>query len=114
MPVVRVILREGQEKLYHEAQASMHTPDRTLRIIRNQDCHFQNYPSRFENYLSSLACVRKLDKAPKFLYLDFILSFSPKIWCPRAMIQLSLRTGKNTRVYFTIPMQPLITETSDK
>ena len=37
MPVVRVILREGQEKLYHEAQASMHTPDRTLRITRNQD-----------------------------------------------------------------------------
>ena len=30
MPVVRVILREGQEKLYHEAQASIHTPDRTL------------------------------------------------------------------------------------
>ena len=29
MPVVRVILREGQEKLYHEAQASIHTPDRT-------------------------------------------------------------------------------------
>jgi hypothetical protein len=29
MPVVRVILREGQEKLYYEAQASMHTPDRT-------------------------------------------------------------------------------------
>ena len=29
MPVVRVLLREGQEKLYHDAQASMHTPDRT-------------------------------------------------------------------------------------
>jgi hypothetical protein len=29
MPVVRVILREGQEKRYPEAQASMHTPDRT-------------------------------------------------------------------------------------
>ena len=37
MSVVRVILREGQEKLYHEAQASIHTPDRTLRITRNQD-----------------------------------------------------------------------------
>jgi len=37
MPAVRVILHEGQEKLYHEAQASMHTPDRTLRITRNQD-----------------------------------------------------------------------------
>jgi hypothetical protein len=29
MPVVRVILRAGQEKLYYEAHASMHTPDRT-------------------------------------------------------------------------------------
>jgi hypothetical protein len=29
MPVVRMILREGQEKLYHEAQASLHIPDRT-------------------------------------------------------------------------------------
>jgi hypothetical protein len=26
MPVVRVILREGQEKVYHEAHASIHTP----------------------------------------------------------------------------------------
>ena len=37
MLVVRVILREGQDKVYHDAQASMHTPDRTLRITRNQD-----------------------------------------------------------------------------
>jgi hypothetical protein len=37
MPVVRMILRERQEKLYHEANASIHTPDRTLRITRNQD-----------------------------------------------------------------------------
>jgi hypothetical protein len=37
MPVVRVILREGQEKRYHDANASIHTPDRTLRITRNQD-----------------------------------------------------------------------------
>jgi hypothetical protein len=57
----------------------------------------------FENYLSSLACVRKPDKGQKFLYLDFILSFLPKIWCSGAMIQLSLRTGKNTEVSFTIP-----------
>jgi len=28
MPVVRVILREGQEKVYHDAQASIYTPDR--------------------------------------------------------------------------------------
>ena len=27
MPVVRVLLREGQEKLYHEANVSIHTPD---------------------------------------------------------------------------------------
>jgi hypothetical protein len=62
-----------------------------------------HYLSRFENYLSSLACVRKPDKAQKFLYLDFILSFLPKIWCSRAMIQLSLRTGKKYGVSFTIP-----------
>jgi hypothetical protein len=37
MPVVRVIVREGQEKLYHEAQASIHIPGHTLRITRNQD-----------------------------------------------------------------------------
>jgi hypothetical protein len=37
MPVVRVILRKGQDKVYHDAQASIHTPDRTLRITRNQD-----------------------------------------------------------------------------
>ena len=37
MPVVRVLVREGQEKRYHDAQASMHTPDRTVRITRNQD-----------------------------------------------------------------------------
>ena len=37
MPIVRVILREGDEKMYHEANASIHTPDRTLRITRNQD-----------------------------------------------------------------------------
>src|SRR5262245_20915478 len=66
------------------------------------NCHFQNYLSRFENYLSSLARVRKLDKAHKFLYLDFILGFLPKIWCPKATIQPSLRIGKNTRVSFTV------------
>ena len=37
MSVVRVILREGQEKLYHDANASIHTPDRTLRVTRNQE-----------------------------------------------------------------------------
>ena len=37
MPIVRVLLREGQEKWDHEAQASMHTPDRTLRMTRHQD-----------------------------------------------------------------------------
>lgn len=37
MPVVRVILPEGQAKRYPEAQASIHTPDHTLRMTRNQD-----------------------------------------------------------------------------
>ena len=53
MPVVRVIVREGQEKLYHEAQASMHTPARTLRIIRNQDsiAEFQSEYSPYWEYV---------------------------------------------------------------
>jgi hypothetical protein len=37
MPVVRVLLREGNEKIYADANASIHTPDRTLRITRNQE-----------------------------------------------------------------------------
>jgi hypothetical protein len=53
MPVVRVLLREGQEKRYHEAQASMHTPDRTLRITRNQDsiAEFQSEYSQYWEYV---------------------------------------------------------------
>jgi hypothetical protein len=52
MPVVRVILRAGQEKLYYEAHASMHTPDRTLRITRNQDsiAEFQSEYSQYWEY----------------------------------------------------------------
>jgi hypothetical protein len=82
-------------------------PHTELRFINEKIgygvCHFQNYLSRFENYLSSLAPVRKLDKAHQFLCLGFILSFLPKNWCPKATIQPSLRLGKNTRVSFTIP-----------
>lgn len=37
MPVVRVILSKGQEKPYYEANASMHTPGRMLRITRHHD-----------------------------------------------------------------------------
>jgi hypothetical protein len=53
MPVVRVILREGQEKRYHEANAAMHTPDRTLRITRNQDriAAFQAEYSQYWEYI---------------------------------------------------------------
>jgi len=53
MPVVRVLLREGQEKRYHEAQASMHTPDRTLRITRNQDsiAEFQSEYYQYWEYV---------------------------------------------------------------
>jgi hypothetical protein len=46
MPVVRVILHEGQEKRYYEAQASIHTTDRTLRIKRNK-----RYPPRSRGYV---------------------------------------------------------------
>ena len=53
MPVVRVIVREGQEKRYHEAQASIHTPDRTLRITRNQDsiAEFQSEYYQYWEYV---------------------------------------------------------------
>ena len=50
MPVVRVILREGQEKRYHEAHASIHTPDRTLRITRNQDS-IAEFQAEYYQYL---------------------------------------------------------------
>ena len=49
MPVVRVILREGQEKVYHAAQASIHTPDRTLRITRNH-ASIAAFPSEYSHY----------------------------------------------------------------
>src|SRR5712691_1190236 len=78
------------------------------------DCHFQNYLSRFENYLSSLVCVRKPDKAPKFLCLDFILSFLPKIWCSGATIQLSFskeefnhRKCRSTASSLSMPLLPI-------
>jgi hypothetical protein len=53
MPVVRVLLREGQEKRYHEANASIHTPDRTLRITRNQDsiAEFQSEYYQYWEYV---------------------------------------------------------------
>ena len=53
MPLVRVILREGQEKVYQDAQASIHTPDRTLRITRNHDsiAEFQSEYSQYWEYV---------------------------------------------------------------
>ena len=53
MPVVRVLLREGQEKRYHDAQASIHTPDRTLRITRNQEsiAEFQSEYYQYWEYI---------------------------------------------------------------
>src|SRR2546421_239185 len=90
---------------------------RGSRCVHNpafQSVTFRIIWSRFENYLASLACVRKPDKAPKFLYLDFILSFLPKIWCPRATIQSSLSIGKNTEVSFTVPMRLFTVGTEDK
>lgn len=57
MSVVRVILREGQEKLYHEAQASIHTPDRTLRVTRNQDsiAEFQSEYYQYWEYVEDIS-----------------------------------------------------------
>ena len=57
MPVVRVIVREGQDKVYHDAQASMHTPDRTLRITRNQDsiAEFQSEYYQYWEYVEAIS-----------------------------------------------------------
>ena len=57
MPVVRVIVREGQDKVYYDAQASMHTPDRTLRITRNQDsiAAFQSGYSQYWEYVEDIS-----------------------------------------------------------
>ena len=57
MPVVRVLLREGQEKWYHEAQASIHAPDRTLRITRNQDsiAEFQSEYYQYWEYVEDIS-----------------------------------------------------------
>ena len=57
MPVVRVLLREGQEKLYHEANASMHTPDRTLWMTRNQDsiAEFQSEYYQYWEYVEDMS-----------------------------------------------------------
>ena len=72
----------------------------TFRII----ClNLWNYLSGFRNYLSPPICVRKLDKAQKFLYADFILSFLPEILGLGATIRPLLRRGKHTKVSFTLP-----------
>jgi hypothetical protein len=57
MPVVRVLLREGQDKVYHDAQASMHTPDRTLRITRHQDsiAALQSEYSQYWEYVEDIS-----------------------------------------------------------
>ena len=44
----------------------------------------------------------------KFLCFDFIPSFLPKIWCPGATIQLSLRTGKNPKVSLPRVALPIV------
>jgi hypothetical protein len=57
MPVVRVLLREGQEKLYYDAHASIHTPDRTLRITRDQDsiAEFQSEYYQYWEYVEDIS-----------------------------------------------------------
>jgi hypothetical protein len=56
MPVVRVRLREGQEKLYYDAHASIHTPDRTLRITRDQEsiAAFQSEYYQYWEYVEDI------------------------------------------------------------
>ena len=53
MADVRVILREGTEKRYHNATAAIHTPDRTLRVLRNQEsiAEFQSEYYQYWEYV---------------------------------------------------------------
>jgi hypothetical protein len=50
-------LTRGQEKRYHEANASIHTPDRTLRITRNQDsiAEFQSEYYQYWEYVEDIS-----------------------------------------------------------
>jgi hypothetical protein len=53
MPFVRAILCQGQEKPYYEVNASIYTPDRTLRITRHHDriAAFQSEYSQYREYV---------------------------------------------------------------
>jgi hypothetical protein len=57
MPDVRVVLREGTEKIYREATGSIHTPDRTLRILRGQDS-IAEFQSEYYQYWEYVAETR--------------------------------------------------------
>ena len=55
MPIVRKSLREGQKN--SDAQASIHTPERTLRITRNQDsiAEFQSEYDQYWEYVEDIS-----------------------------------------------------------
>ena len=57
MADVRVLLREGTEKLYYNATAAIHTPDRTLRVLRNQEsiAEFQSEYYQYWEYVEETA-----------------------------------------------------------
>jgi hypothetical protein len=57
MADVRVILREGNEKRYHNVTAEIHTPERTLRVLRNQDsiAEFQSEYYQYWEYVEETA-----------------------------------------------------------
>jgi hypothetical protein len=44
----------------------------------------------FRDYVSSLRCVKKLDKSQEFLSVDFLLSFLPDIRPLRSTFRFSL------------------------
>ena len=66
MPGVRVIVRAGQAKQYHEAQALMHTLDRTLRITRNQDsiAEFQSEYYQYWEYVEETGAGEDIQTDP--------------------------------------------------
>jgi hypothetical protein len=115
MPVMRVIVREGHAKVYHDAQASIHTPDRTLQITRNQDSiaafqsEYYTSPRHLRAYQGPKARILDADSLPwtptltfyKLLEIERIgytdaqvnLCCRSVIHCRSEITSLSTRTG---------------------
>ncbi len=63
MADVRVLWREGTAKRYHNTTAAIHTPDRTLRVPRNQEgiAEFQSAYYQYWEYVEEPGHEREKD-----------------------------------------------------